>query len=218
MAMAGIPSRKLYALARQHFGPPALVPGATPRLRSTVDAEESVIETFARLVVQEGLHPNVAALRAGISPSLGFWYMRNSLAYLAARDRAIAEMANSSGSLPPGAMTREPITLITENARMAATLQSRMLAGEEPIRHEVIKLTDSAMDRAGFKAPERSVAKVEYSLTPETISAIGALRRGEEIEPPPVDFTTGSWAKVLEKPQRRLQGPNAEFERMDKES
>jgi hypothetical protein len=81
-----------------------------------------------------------------------------------------------------------------------------------------LRAANSVLDRVGARVPARIEQRTDIVLSPESVAALQAVARGEDLSPPKVDFTQGPWAKVLEKPAGRLKTEQELFEELDRET
>jgi hypothetical protein len=192
-----IPLRKIREQSRARRPLPAR-PGRSPLAHT----EDRAMERFVTLIVAEGRHPAAAAAEVGIPAELATWYVRNSASYQVARDRVLARLANGGADLRT-LLEREPAAMIAEGARSAALVQSRMVAGEEDLSDTKVRLTDSLLDRAGWRAPSRSIVKQEIVLSDEDRRAIALYASTGKLDAEPArDAAYAKFGYALEKPKR----------------
>ena len=173
-ARVRIPIAALFQAARERTGTNALDPLPAVVARAGADArpvagadptDDTVLEALAMRVLA-GEHPARAATAVGLRAEVGPHVVRTSVAYAAARQRALAATPK-----PREAILREVAGLAADNAYRGALVQDALLRQcDDP--QVLARVSTDAMDRVGARAPTRTDNTVRHELSAETLVAI----------------------------------------------
>lgn len=141
------------------------VPPAPPKPRD-IRTDVLILDTLARYIVVGGMSIAEAARRVGWKYQRAYNAVQHSQAYAEVRSRLIAEYNRTADQ-----RTAEMFNIVADTAYIGALKQNRIV--RESLNEQLVAaVADKAMDRVGFKAPERVDVSHKVELTDASAALI----------------------------------------------